>query len=330
MKSNFINNSSTIETHRVSLILTDQCNISCRHCWFESSPQKNVLMKLDNAFDYINQAHEIPTVRLISITGGEPFLFPELIKKIVSFSANRGLFTECVTNSFWAINELFAINVLKDLQTIGLDVIDISIDDFHQSQIPFERVRNCFNAAKKVGLKIFIMCTVTRSSKIRISNLVKLLGDDSIQILDGKNFPKILPKILAVESGFLPVGRGSSIPEKELISGNGPLYGPCKFILNDIAITPSGVVLPCCSAAGLINGMQIGNAHQKRLGTIIREASEQNIIKILIEKGPKAIQEIVGAKCRKNYVNKCHLCYEILKELSFNKWNLGKPKPNTH
>jgi len=285
-------------------------------------------MKLEDAFDYINQAHEIPTVKLISITGGEPFLFPEILKKIISFAANSGLCTECVTNSFWAKTELSAINVLKDLRSAGLNVIDISVDDFHQSQIPFGRVRNCFNAAKRVGLKIFIMCTLSSSSKIRLENVVKLLNDDSIHILNGETLPKILPAILAVESGFLPVGRGSRIPENELISGSRSLDGSCKFILNDVAITPSGTVLPCCSAAGLVNGMEIGNAHRKRLGPIIREASGQSIIKILFEKGPKALQESVDAKPHKNYVNKCHLCYEILTELSLKKWNLGKPKSN--
>lgn len=279
-------------------------------------------MELDDALAYIDQAREIPTVKLISITGGEPFLFLELLKKIISFAANRGLGTECVTNSFWAKTELSAINVLKDLRSAGLNVIDISVDDFHQSQIPFERIRHCFNAAKRIGLNIFIMCTVSRFSKLRLKNVVKLLNDDGIYILNGETLPKILPAKLAVESGFLPVGRGSRIPENELMIGSGSLDGPCKFILNDIAITPSGTVLPCCSAAGLVNRMEIGNTHRKRLGTIIREAYGRSIIKMLIEKGPKALQESIDAKPHKNYVNKCHLCYEILTELSLKKWNL--------
>src|ERR1700692_819059 len=57
------------------------CNLTCRHCYIESSPRNDRLAYL-SAAEIIEYLDEIETLRLgttlIGFTGGEPFLNPAL------------------------------------------------------------------------------------------------------------------------------------------------------------------------------------------------------------------------------------------------------------
>jgi hypothetical protein len=299
-----------VDTFRVGLLLTERCNVACAHCWFGSGPGKTARMSLREALDHIDQAREIETVRWISFTGGEPFLLPRTLPRLVEHASALGFSTECVTNCFWAVTPTAAERTLRGLRDAGLDVIDVSADDFHQRHVPFERVRNCYEAAKSLRLKIVIMCAASRSGRLRIREVARLLGNDEIHII-GDVAPPASPRALAIETGFVPVGRGAEIPEDEwLIDGDAD--GPCRVALSDIAIDPSGRVLPCCSAAGLASMAVMGNAKLCRLKGIVEDAGGRRLFKILRAEGPIGLQRLVGQMRREIYVSRCHLCHEVL------------------
>ena len=304
------------DIYRVGLILTEQCNIACRHCWFASQPDKTARMSLDEALGYVAQAGEIPTLKWLSISGGEPFLFPEMLSQIISFASKIGLHTECVTNCFWAKSEEDAFKTLQVFKDAGLEVINLSADDFHQEHLPFAYVHNCYRASRRLGLKPVIMCTAGRSSRLTLDRVVGFLGDEGIRIL-GSGVPEARPvTALAIQSGFLPLGRAASIPKDELLIGENPLEGPCRTVLRDVSISPSGTVFPCCSAGGLVKGVEIGNARQAKLGDIVDRARSNIIFKTLMTEGPEGLRRRYAVPCRENgYVNKCHLCYEVLREV---------------
>lgn len=302
-----------VKTFRVGLLLTERCNIECSHCWFSSGPDRTARMKLEEAVDYIEQAKEIPSVEWISFTGGEPFLLPEMLVNLVGFASERGFQTECVTNCFWAETEEGAEKRLGKLVDAGLDAINISADDFHQRHIPFERVSNCYWAARRLGVKVIIMCTAARSSTLRISNIKQRLGDEGIYIIgDGEHETDV--SALAIETGFVPVGRGTEIPEEEWLIGESPVEGPCKIVLRDIGIAPSGQVLPCCSAASQVDRVGLGTAKGNSLAELIEEASHRTLFKVLSRDGPAGLSKLLGSIRRTGFVNKCHLCYEVLKD----------------
>ena len=270
-------------------------------------------MELDEALGYIDQTREIPTVEWISFTGGEPFLLPRMVHSLVKYASDRGLQTECVTNCFWASSVEEAEKQLGRLTDVGLDVINISADDFHQRHIPFDRVRNCYRAARRLGLRVVIMSVVARSSTLRVREVAELLGDEGIHIVGGRTQADAA-SALAVETDFIPVGRAAEIPEDEWIIGDGPIEGPCRVVLRDIAIAPSGRVLPCCSAAGLADAAEVGDARQGRLRSLIEDARRRRLFKVLSMEGPSGLQRLLGSRRRKNYVNRCHLCYEVLRD----------------
>jgi hypothetical protein len=303
-----------VETFRVGLLLTERCNIACSHCWFSSGPERTATMAMGEALDYIEQACKIPTVEWISLTGGEPFLLPDMLKRLVRHASNRGLRTECVTNCFWAETEEVAVAILGELIDAGLDVINVSADDFHQRHIPFEKVRNCYGAATSLGLRVVIMCARSRTSTLGIGKIREMLGDEGIQVVGGPE-PEATVSALAVETGFVPAGRGATIPREEWPIGGSSVEGPCRDVLRDIGIAPSGMVLPCCSAASQIEGATLGNARKNRLAKMIEVAGGLPLYKALSTVGPAGLAELLGSGRRRGYVNRCHLCYEVLSDL---------------
>jgi MoaA/NifB/PqqE/SkfB family radical SAM enzyme len=300
---------SLVETFRVGLLITERCNVECDHCWFESGPDRKSAMSFEDIRGYIDQAREISTVEWISFTGGEPFLHPGLLESSVKYASERGLRSECVTNCYWADTERMAEGTLEGLVGAGLDVINISADDFHQRHIPFERVRNCFNAARALGVKIAIMCAVAKSSALRAKDVKRHLGDRGIQII-GAGKPKPTAQAIIIETGFTPVGRGAEIPEEEWMIGESP-GGPCSLVLRDIGISPSGRVLPCCSAASLVEEACLGNAKEESLDEIIEHASRRPLFIALSTEGPSVLAQRLGLK-ETSYVDRCHLCHGVL------------------
>ncbi len=298
-------------------MLTEQCTALCRHCWFESGPSKSNTMTILDAENYIHQANEFSTLEWISFTGGEPFLLPDILVKLITSASSLGLKTECVTNGFWAKTEQIARSQLRQLKTAGLDVINLSVDDFHQEFISLNNIRNCFNAAKHLDLKIVIMCVLSKSSKLHAKTIIEYLGDDTIYVPQTDSDRTHLDSIttILVESGFIPAGRASNLITENKSNPNLSMTGGCPFILRDIAITPGGRVLPCCSAGALTNPLDIGNINTQPLSTIIEEANKHDLINFLVKYGPHELFRRMGPYTSSNemkYTSKCHLCFEIL------------------
>ncbi len=272
-------------------------------------------MRVEDALRYVEEAAELPGMEWISVTGGEPFLLYDEMLRIIRHASELGLKTECVTNCYWATSREEAEEKLRKLVEAGLDVINISVDDFHQRFIPFERVENCYEAAKRLGLKIVIQSVYSRGSRLRLEEIIRRLGEEGIRVLGRRPRGKALYAI-AMESGFIPIGRGAEIPREEWPLGSGPVEGPCQVVLRDVSISPDGRLLPCCSALGLLPNASIGTLTEKGLRELLEEAMEMELFRWLREYGPLGIAKRTGFGLDPGgYVNRCHLCYEVLREL---------------
>ncbi len=189
----------------------------------------------------------------------------------------------------------------------GLDVLNISTDDFHQVSIPFDRVRTSYEAAKDLGLRTVVMTTIGKSSKIRLREVSRLLGDELPAPHDAD---PIFNSAIGVESAFTPVGRGASIPATEWIVDSEPLKGGCDSVLRDVGLRPGGEILPCCSAASTLPGFIIGSLENSSLVELISSAWDVELFRTLRERGPIALVD----RPPSGYVNKCHLCHDLVKE----------------
>ena len=297
---------------RVGLLLTERCDIACAHCWL-GLDSNGADMSLDEARGYIDQASGIPSVEWISFTGGEPFLLPGLLNELVGYASAKELRTECVTNCSWAETPEITEEILKSLRASGLDVVNISADDFHQEFVPFENVRNCFEAAKRLGLKTVIMSAAQAGGALRLAEIVNSLGSEKVRTVGFGESTEGLSAI-AVETGFFPVGRGAQLPQDKWLIGESKIEGPCRLVLRDIGIDPEGELLACCSAASFLARGRLGSLVGAGIQQLLDEAGEQPLFKILSEQGPTSLADSLGIRWRDGFVSRCHLCHEVLKD----------------
>jgi len=297
----------TPKLFRVGILLTERCQAGCRHCWFDCSPEGETL-PLSLGEKIIDQATKLGT-EWVSFTGGEPFLEYETLDALIGYAKKLGLKTETVTNCNWAETYDEAYRRLERLQASGLDVVNLSVDDFHQENIPINNVFNCFSAAKALDLKTVFLVTRKKDSEITGESLRSLMKDVGIHVIGTPRTEKA--SALVIESGFQPVGRGANVPKSGWARGCGKTHGSCGLILRDIGVSPRGEVYPCCGPLGcLLERGRIGNIKERDLNEILDEAGENKVFRKIASHGPTGLVEFDDFS---DYVDRCHLCYEAVR-----------------
>lgn len=80
------------------LSVTNRCNFRCRHCFVEAPAGKYGELGREQLFSLLDQ-FEAANVCEVALTGGEPFLRPELPEFLCEMQKKRILFTEVFTNA---------------------------------------------------------------------------------------------------------------------------------------------------------------------------------------------------------------------------------------
>ncbi len=132
--------------------LTLACPLSCAHCIVDASPDKGkTTMPVEIARHYADQMPELYDhgIRIIGLTGGEPFLAREQLRIMSNASSAAGMKTGVVTAAHWATSEEAARKVVAGFP--GIDIWDMSVDSFHEEFFSAERVRTAYLAVKEGG-----------------------------------------------------------------------------------------------------------------------------------------------------------------------------------
>jgi len=84
------------------------CNLTCRHCYIESSPKNDRLVYLSAAeiAEYLNEIENLGLgTKLIAFTGGEPFMNPAL-PAMLALALKRGFRTLVLTNAMKPMHKM--------------------------------------------------------------------------------------------------------------------------------------------------------------------------------------------------------------------------------
>ena len=246
---------------RVGLLLTLQCPSQCRHCFFQAGPHRSEEMPRELGVKVVEEASALGAGWL-SLTGGEPFTRVELMEFFTRLGVERGMRVEAVTNGFWASDMDTAVSILERLRRRGLRFLSISVDDFHQENIPLERVKTAYHAAVSLGLRVVLLVCVGQGSKLNAQTVPKALGADRVQVVGGP--PVEHPEALLIESPYT-----STTPQNPKPGRAQPHTLRCEALLTDIGVDPQGNVLPCCGPL----------ASQVSLGSLREESLEEILVK---------------------------------------------------
>ena len=119
------------------------CNLTCRHCYIESSPRNDRLVYLstDEIREYLDEIATLQLgTRLIGFTGGEPFMNPEL-PAMLDDVLSRGLRALVLTNAMKPMHKMKpALLRLRDRYGDRL-TIRVSVDHYGRAVHETERGR---------------------------------------------------------------------------------------------------------------------------------------------------------------------------------------------
>ena len=127
------------------------CNLACENCYIESKPTNDrlVYLSLDEVVAYLDEikADGLPTEE-IGITGGEPFMNPDIIP-IIEESLKRGFKVLVLTNAMRPMMKCAdALLRLKDTYGEAM-VIRVSVDHFKQELHEEERGKRSWEPMMK-------------------------------------------------------------------------------------------------------------------------------------------------------------------------------------
>lgn len=138
------------------LMVSYWCNAKCAFCYVYSAPDRGGDMRIADAVRFwqgLQRQADAGGKRMkIHLAGGEPFGdWPRLLG-IVRAARDAGLppLEKIETNAFWATDEHLIRARLEQLDALGMEMLHISADVYHQEFIPLERVRRLLQVARRV------------------------------------------------------------------------------------------------------------------------------------------------------------------------------------
>jgi len=209
----------------IALFYTYRCNIQCGHCSFNCRPSRKEKMDLADAKKLIRAA-KASGKRLISLSGGEIFLYYDELSELVAYSAEMGLEAVVDSNGYWGKTPEHAKEKLKPLIERGLKTILISADTFHQKFISIQSPFNILRAARELDIESGIwFCTSPDKAQDRL-------------FLD--NLKKETDNIFIIET--IPCGAASRLTKGKGLPASE--FAPCEGL--SVCALPNGDTFACC------------------------------------------------------------------------------------
>ncbi|WP_081613024.1 radical SAM protein [Sinorhizobium medicae] len=221
----------------LSIITTHHCTAACDHCCFHCTPKLTVRIPPDRLEKLIDEATEVPSIKVIAFTGGECFTLPDLDARIEQAAA-YGFKTRCVSNGYWAFNPERAAKRASDFSKAGLFELNLSTGTFHAKYVPIERVAYAARAATDVGVRTLITVEAFEGDGPYADDLRNhpLLNED---IDAGRIF---FQRNVWMENGGTSILTHASEYNR---FGEGKKCG-CKTVIDVVAVTPTLSVVACC------------------------------------------------------------------------------------
>lgn len=289
----------------ISLLITERCNLRCAHCILGANPSLKNSFPVEWISSVIEGIHRAGIQRL-GITGGEPFLESRLLEKTLNTARSMGINVILSTSGYWAKNTTYAIAHAKKLASLGVTLVLLSADEYHQEYIPLSNISNAVNAICDSGLEYEVHVTArnVETANYFVSAL-RELGVSKVAV-----------------GGIERAGRASTLPAID--GAKSELMFECAKLDNPLILT-SGDVIACCDLLvapefrpepGSL--LHLGNLRNEPIDVIIDRTCNNIVLQHLRKAGPDGLwMQLCAknprlAKSMRHDLNGCHLCYWML------------------
>lgn len=276
---------------KLCLVVTDRCNAECDFCCFSCSPSNHQVMDIKFMTRIIHEAKELG-MNVVSFSGGEPFLYPELLREGIRTAREEKMSVAIATNGFWgAWPEERMHDVLTELKP---DSIGFSYDFFHRKYIPKEDFFRAVNAAEKLEIK----CNLA---------IADMNGEYSAGRFIHSMSKNKYHRHFSIYRLYR-AGRALNMPSEMFLTDDMQKFSGCLYD-NKLLVFYNGDVYPCCRHEVFESAMKLGNASDKSLKEVIKSSNVPMICDVLMrserfeslintaEKIGLEVPEKVGCSC---------------------------------
>jgi len=302
-----------LSVNRIEFLVTHLCSGKCAHCYAPKHREgfpKHIEESL--AVDIVRKVSKKYDVESVMTFGGEPLLFPEIVCSIhKEATKSRIPSREVITNGYWSNNVIEIRRIARNLAECGVNDIHVSVDAFHQEQIPLHIVRKAVESILEEGIEDISWnpCWVISEDDDNTHNrttkfILKELEDLPIRVSRGNILEPDGPALVNLRQ-FLPQKR--KIPFGEC--GDMPYTEPLDCITS-ISVEPDGRIAVC-------NEFYIGNASHTDILDILENYNPFEVpeMKAIVENGMKGLVDWAKKKGVKpdltGYYSICHMCMDL-------------------
>ena len=291
-----------MEKKGLAIMLTNRCNAECAICGVSCSPKLDGVIDEALMIDVINQAKDIGTFQQIGFTGGEAFLYTDLLIKGLNHAKKLGFTTSVATNGFWGSWSDEKIDAV--LSAAKPDAVFLSFDMFHGEYIKPDSIEGAVRACRRNNINHMEIAIGEAEGKFSAENTFELLGDFKFAMKY-----KIYP--------FLRVGRAANLPKSDFYLMNQPVKR-C-FDEKILTVRFDGAVFPCCSSAVFNSCLQIGNIKNNSLADLMNHGKFIDVYNLIHDS--KSFAELTEIARQKNILtdedknlSSCEICQLMFKD----------------
>lgn len=252
--------------------LTERCNRTCRHCYQEGRPSKELpLSDLLRIFDLMEEAvKKWGRMGTLSLTGGEPYLRRDDLHALLARVDRSSHFSYCdiLTNgSLITGDEAQALNQHRSLRRVqvSLEGAIAETNDAIRGPGSFESTIAAIRSLRTAGVEVAVMTTLTRANQDEIPALVQILGEEGVsalalerlipegagtgladQVLTKSELKRLYERVYSIAIDNPPVRILLYRPLFALIAPEDDTVGAlCSAGNNALTVMPDGSVYPC-------------------------------------------------------------------------------------
>lgn len=142
----------------VHINLTNNCNLRCSHCYMAAGKAKEIRLDTDKIIEAVGKINEKNGSSDIVISGGEPFMFPDLLELLKKLSDNKiTLFTN---GAFINENNYRSICECCDEVQISMEGISEACYEQIRGKGNYRRIRKAIDLLKSEGVRIVLAVTL--------------------------------------------------------------------------------------------------------------------------------------------------------------------------
>ncbi len=293
--------------HRALAInLTLTCPLTCAHCFIDSGPRRR------EAIDHrmiVRRVEEIAAegrIRLLVISGGEPFLARATLAAVLAVAKAGGLQVAVSTSAHFAATLARARRFLEGFP--GITHLCVSADRYHTPFVPLDQVRHALTAAAELGIHPVLMIRVWDLERDAFLEEARTVVGDA------------LLRRISIDLGPLQLmGRGHELGVMPPAASPDPedWAGHACDSANQPVVDHDGTVLACCNyeAARETEALQLGSLLRQTMAEVTRSADGDGVLQAIRTWGPKRLVELLekrgyGERLERRYPpdSICALC----------------------